>query len=293
MLTSKRFLLPAALFVVAVAFAFYTVQRSSSLEADLARARATTTEARDSLGEYVAVLAADSLIYTGDYRGALADYEDLLADTTTSLLAPHLRARIEHARQLIQLGRAMDTLRMAASRDLRPAQTIGPISAPAVERMPLERSNPNRYDSLTFALRKAEMRIRNLEGRLEHNTGDNYLTFDSQRGNTVWYVGDIDNGQANGRGVALLSSGSRYIGEWRDNRRHGVGEFYWSDGAYYEGEYEEDQRSGQGTYHFASGETFVGTWEDDVRNGAGVFYDAKGEVVASGVWEDDELVQQQ
>jgi hypothetical protein len=159
--------------------------------------------------------------------------------------------------------------------------------------MPLEASNPNQYDSLRFALQKAEMQIRNLESRLRNTSGGNYLTFDSRQGNEVYYVGDIKNGKANGRGVALLSSGSRYLGEWQNNMKHGIGEFHWPDGAWYEGEYENDKRSGRGTYHFPDGSVFVGHWEDDVREGEGIFYDKKGGVVAQGVWEDDELVEQQ
>ncbi len=293
MLTSKRFILPALLLLVAIGFGVYQAKRASELDAMLTTVIAERETTLDSLGRFERLLAADSLLYVGEYRTAIGAYEELAADTGNHLLASRLPERIDHARRLIQLGRAMDTLQLVASRSqqssIRPLEAV---STQPVERIALERSNPNQYDSLAFALRKADMRIRNLEGRLENTTGSHYLTFSSQAGNTVWYVGDINNGEANGHGVALFSSGSRYVGAWQDNRRHGVGEFHWTDGAYYEGEYVDDRRSGEGTYHFADGQTFVGTWENDLRNGAGVFYEKSGKVVARGIWAEDELVEE-
>ena len=291
MLTSKRFLLTVALLVAAIVAAGYLYGRADELEAELAAARSTARADSLLTASYVRLVTTDSLLYAGDYRSAIEDYRSLAEDTSYVLPAAVLTTRIDHARRLIQIGGRLDTLQLLASR--RNERETDSLAAPAplaVERMPLETSRPNQYDSLTFALQKAEMRIRNLQSRLKGSSEGNYLTFESRQGNTIYYVGDVRNGKANGRGVALLSSGSRYEGNWKDNRKHGVGEFFWPDGARYEGEYEDDQRSGRGTYHFPGGGVFVGAWDNDLRNGTGVFYDEHGEVVTKGEWEDDELV---
>jgi hypothetical protein len=293
MLTSRRFLLTLSLFIL-IGMAAYFLGRTHKMEEALTAERELAEARADSLRRYRLIGRGDSLVRIGAYEEAVVVYEDLEADTTLRYGGEELADRIEHARRLAQVGTTLEELRRRADRRMRPeAPALAPVQPVTVARMPLEASNPNQYDSLRFALQKAEMQIRNLESRLRNTSGGNYLTFDSRQGNEVYYVGDIKNGKANGRGVALLSSGSRYLGEWQNNMKHGIGEFHWPDGAWYEGEYENDKRSGRGTYHFPDGSVFVGQWEDDVREGEGIFYDKKGGVVAQGIWEEDELVEQQ
>jgi len=244
---------------------------------------------------YERLVTADSLFHAGQYSQADAAYAELQNDSTFRLDGNGIQARRQHARQLTKALIALDTLRILEGRRTNSTVRTLPVNIPSapLAPLPLERSRPSEYDSLTFALEKSQLQIRNLKGRLKLNSGGNYLTFDSGEGNEVYYVGDVRDGKAHGRGVALLSSGSRYIGEWRENRRHGEGTFRWSDGAFYEGSFYDDQRDGSGTYHFPNGEKFIGDWENDLRNGQGIFYSKDGEIVAQGMWEDDELVKQQ
>ena len=294
---TKRWRLLIALLAAGVAIAAVTTwrahERAEALAAQTVLAKAQLEDASQALDHYREVAAADALLLAGDYREARRAYESLAADTTAAPApAVDLEARLDHIGLLTSYLYELDTLRDLAGRPPRevfvslPAR---PLPAP-VAPLTLERTRPGQYDSLNFALRKAEMRVRSLEGRLRQNSGGNYLTFESAQGNDVYYVGDVRDGKANGSGVALLSSGSRYQGEWRDNRRHGQGTFYWPDGAYYEGAYVDGERDGQGTYHFPDGSMFVGDWEADLRNGQGIFYDKNGEVLARGEWEDDEYL---
>jgi hypothetical protein len=293
MLTKPNLLTIGLSVLAVILMASYFMGRTDSLEEALVAERASNAVRADSLRHYARIGVGDSLVREGNYRQAIDVYEDLEADTSFTYAGEILDDRIEHARRLVQVGARLDTLRRMSARRLLPtAPSLAPIQPTTVARMDMEATNPNQYDSLRFALKKADMQIRNLKGQLRNTSGGNYLTFKSRQGNDVYYVGDVRNGKANGRGVALLSSGSRYQGEWADNRKHGVGEFNWPDGARYEGQYEDDQRSGQGTYHFPDGSVFVGDWENDLRNGEGIFYNKRGDVVARGVWRDDELVEQ-
>ncbi len=148
----------------------------------------------------------------------------------------------------------------------------------------------NKLDSMAFALQKAELFADKLQVQVDENTSGNYLSFKSSKGNSVYYVGDVKGGKANGTGVGLLSTGSRYEGQWKNNQKHGKGVFQWQDGALYNGDYKNDLRHGTGTYYWPDGQRFVGKWEKDVRSGQGTFYDADGKMVATGLWRDDELV---
>ena len=287
-------LLLAGAAVAAVLYAAQQRERADALDAQVVLAKAQAADAGEAISEYDRLQRADQLLFGGDYRAAREAYQQLAADTTR---AGHVSdegfdARLNHIGLLGSYQRELDTLRQLAGRPPRevfvslPARALPQPVAP----LALEETRPGQYDSLNFALRKAEMRVRSLEGRLRQNSGGNYLTFKSGKGSDVYYVGDVRDGKANGSGVALLSTGSRYQGEWRDNRRHGRGTFYWPDGAYYEGNYVDDERDGNGTYHFPDGSMFVGDWEADLRNGEGIYYDKDGEVVARGTWDDDELV---
>lgn len=294
MFRSKRTLLLLLAVAALIGLFAYGTYRLQAAETELEEARQSGLAVESRLAALNHLHEIDSTLYTGAYGDALAAYK--AAEANDSLLAGSglLAPRVAHAEQLISFRIMLDTLRS------RRPQLVLNAPAPLPERSlepvvaaDLSKTQPARFDSLTFALKRAETQIRNLQQRLTRSSGPNYLTFKSSEGNEIYYVGEIKGGKAHGNGVALLSTGSRYLGEWRNNARHGDGEFHWTDGAWYEGEYQDDQRSGQGTYHFPQGDVFIGEWEDDVRNGDGVFYDKQGNEVAKGVWKNDELVREQ
>lgn len=274
--------------IVAVVLALGWAARQQSV---LEEQTTLATTYAERVADYQRLKSLDSLVFAGEYEAALNGYETVAVDS--QLLGVDLSLRTDFVNKVIRTEYRLDTLLRRRPRITpRPAPALPINLAPA----PIAQNNPSlnqplRYDSLRFALQKAEMQVRNLTQKLSRTSGPNYLTFASREGNETYYVGEIKRGKANGNGVALLSTGSRYQGEWEDNHKHGVGEFHWNDGAWYEGEYEDDLRSGRGTYHFPDGSTFVGQWAEDVRNGEGVFYNAKGKVVTRGVWEGDVLVE--
>jgi len=146
------------------------------------------------------------------------------------------------------------------------------------------------YDSVAFALEKAKAQVENMKRQLTNKSFGEYLIFMSEKGNEIHYLGQVKKGKANGRGIAIFSTGSRYEGEWKENKRHGNGSFYWFDGQIYKGGYFEDKRNGIGTYSWPNGDTFIGKWANDKRNGEGTFYNKDGEIVATGLWKDDNLI---
>ncbi len=217
-----------------------------------------------------------------DYTGALKAYQEKYAshDPNTEL---ELKLRISLTEQLLRLRE-----RPQSDSSAFPQQKmLDSLKASAL----LAPKEIQQYDSLNFALEKAKVQLTRLRRQLKQRSFGEYLTFTNAKGSQIHYVGQVKNNQANGYGVAILSTGSRYEGEWKNNQRHGEGSFFWPDGEYYVGHYFNDKRSGEGTYHWPNGEKFVGLWKDDERTGEGAFYGKKGDVVASGVWEDDELVQ--
>lgn len=113
------------------------------------------------------------------------------------------------------------------------------------------------------------------------------ISFTSSKGHKVSYIGEVENGKANGGGEGVWSTGSIYKGQWKDNLRNGKGRYEWIDGQVYYGEYLMGKRNGEGVYKWPSGERYEGNWLNDKRNGFGRLYDRDGNLKYEGEWEDD------
>lgn len=116
------------------------------------------------------------------------------------------------------------------------------------------------------------------------------ISFKNNANQLIHYLGEIQNGKANGNGVGIWDNGSIYRGEWIDNVRHGKGVFSWADGAKYEGDFNMGIRSGNGTFYYKSGEKYIGEFKDGVRHGQGVLYDRDNNVSYNGQWKNDKPI---
>ena len=86
------------------------------------------------------------------------------------------------------------------------------------------------------------------------------------------YVGEWQNGKANGQGKFFFSldsewAGDKYVGEYKDNDRQGQGTYTFADGRKYVGQHKDNEANGHGTYTFPNGDKFVGQFRDGERNG--------------------------
>ena len=227
--------------------------------------------------EYNAVLKElDSLLLKEEYESA-----EVLSKKIESLETynayPDLKIRTTLIHTLVESG-----LHKAAAAKERALSNV--LTA---EHIKIHEDLPK--DSLILALQAAQSKINSLQNRPRPTSSNGYLKFKTSKGTPLHYVGQVKGQKANGFGIALLETGSRYEGNWKNNMRHGKGKFYWNDGEHYEGSYQNDKRHGTGTYFWENGEKYVGEWADDQRNGQGKFYNKKGKIKASGVWEKDKL----
>ncbi len=271
----KRFL-PYLLVLVSIAFAIYYMMRSNDLQSAL-NEKETTAHIPTVTDNQLELEIADSLLAVGNYREALHMYSSMENTTSTDLELRKTASTALLQLQEDQNKKAVNVQSTTSSNDEKSR-----ISTPEIMQ----------YDSLSYALEKAQLQLKSIKGQLRQKAFGEYLTFKSKKGNRLHYVGQVKNKKANGQGIAILDSGSRYEGDWMNNMRHGQGIFYWIDGEHYEGSYVNDQRSGLGTYYWTNGEKYEGNWKDDQRNGRGTFYDVNEKVVTSGIWKDDKLVEE-
>jgi len=232
----------------------------------------------NNVKEEEAITRADSLVIAGNYSDALEDYQKI---STNNGLNVELRQTM--TKRLLSLKNQIGKTNKEGFITKNDTNSINPQKTG---------SSIKDIDSLSFALEKAQMQLKSVREQMSENSFGKYITFKSTKGNRLHYVGGVKNKKANGYGIAILDSGSRYEGNWEDNKRHGQGTFYWIDGEHYQGTYKNDLRSGQGTYYWTNGEKFVGNWSADKRNGEGTFYGKDGQVVTSGIWKDDKLVKE-
>ncbi len=258
---------------------FYGI-KSTQLQNELQASREFQTQLDSRIAVEQELMGIDSMLIDGDYRKALNAYEAQY-DQVDIDEGPSIEMRVALVKELLRL-RYENQLASLREDQLQQIDSI---------QLDLEETPEQirKADSLSFALEKTKVRLKCLERKLKEKSFGEYLRFTNSKGSQMHYVGQVKNGKANGFGVALLNTGSRYEGEWKDNQRHGQGTYYWSDGQYYEGEYLNDRRNGQGTYYWPNGEKYTGHWEDDERDGHGTFYGKDGEIVADGTWADDKL----
>lgn len=269
-----------AFFLGALALYFGLHSRGLQHQLDVDRGKAQNLASRLQMHE--SLLEGDSLVIRGDYNNALRTYgEGVEPKTESDGAAVELRMAFAKAFLALESKKYHPD-----SNQIEEVDTISPMATQ------LRESEINKMDSLGFAMEKMRAQVSRLQKQLRKKANGQYLTFTTSKGSLVHYVGEVKNKKANGMGVALLSTGSRYEGQWKNNQRHGQGTFYWPDGQSYEGSYVNDKREGEGTYFWPNGERYVGQWKDDERFGKGIFYGKEGDIVASGVWEDDELVEE-
>lgn len=274
----KRVLIPYLLLASSLLITIGLFFRVNALQNSVNQLGSNKETLSKTVSVYENLFSKDSLLLKEDYNSALSEYEKIAHELGSEDKGIQLR---------IALAKKMRGY--VEERKTKQKDTVTNDSLPQNKVVsPLE---IERYDSLSFAHEKAKIQLNRLRKQLKEKSFGEYLTFKSKKGNQMHYVGQVRNNRANGYGIALLDTGSRYEGEWKDNQRHGEGTFYWPDGEYYIGSYVNAKRSGYGTYYWPNGEKYVGYWQDDKRNGEGEFFAKDGNLLTSGIWENDKLVE--
>lgn len=137
------------------------------------------------------------------------------------------------------------------------------------------------------SLHGAKTEIARLQQHLEKKDRVKVLQFESMSGQNIYYLGEVQDGKANGAGVGIWPTGSIYRGFWKNNRRHGEGTIESHNGEKYEGQWTEGKREGEGVYYWPTGERYDGEWKNNRRNGHGTLYDPDGNVKIKGMWKND------
>ena len=275
----KKNIILYLILAVTIGSSVFYFTKSSSLSKQLEEMQEQQGQISEELGEYEKLALIDSMLLAGNYDTAIESYTASLKVKEENKMGIPLRIALAQKLAQAKSGAQPKEDSLKAELDSLPKPAIA--SANEVRK----------YDSLNFTLEKTKVQLARLKRQMKDRSFGEYLKFKSAKGNFMHYVGKVKNGKANGYGIALLDSGSRYEGQWVNNNREGEGTFYWPDGEYYIGTYKNDKRSGFGTYYWPNGEKYAGQWKEDKRSGTGKFFDSHGDLVAGGEWSDDKLVE--
>ncbi|MEN1783791.1 MAG: hypothetical protein AAGF77_01520, partial [Bacteroidota bacterium] len=155
---------------------------------------------------------ADTLLVQGRYEDALTHYENQEATIIENEgVGVALRMAIAERLLAFEDGLVPKSNAKEAEVEVDSSEVKAPITTLTLHQM----------DSLVFALEKAKVQVTRMRKQRQSKSSGAYLTFTNSKGSKLHYVGEIKNGKANGYGVALLNTGSRYVGEWKDNQRFG------------------------------------------------------------------------
>ena len=269
---------------IAILVASYSIFQTQKIKKKLRDVEAKKIEyTKDSLIEKT-LFQIDSVLITGDYQSALDAYQEQFVGVVNDDRL-NVKFRIEVAQQFMNLNNE-------SSIKNSKKDSISIVDTNTSENVASFPVGLRAYDSLSFVLEKTKTQLGRIKKQLTNKSYGEYLMFSNPKNHQLHYVGQVRNNKANGLGIAIFDTGSRYEGYWSDNLRQGEGAFYWSDGQYYKGEYDKDLRNGIGTYVWPNGEKYVGQWKNDQRDGEGVFYDKAGKVI-KGIWKKDKLVNKQ
>lgn len=87
--------------------------------------------------------------------------------------------------------------------------------------------------------------------------------------NSETYVGELEGGRKQGRGIYRYSNSDVYMGDWWGDGMEGLGMYLWANGDLYRGLFHSGA-STRGIMLYANGDVYEGDFQDGYRHGRGL-----------------------
>lgn len=268
------------------ALVYWSIPDDRELKSTLRGKNAEIAELESKLELLELINKADeNLLLTGDYEAAIEEYQALQNKTDSEQIIEMLSVRAQNADSLKQYfeknkGQSQRKDYLLSKKDEEITALTKKTDSLSIEKEKMREAYKDTLADLKQTLSRKEEKL-NQKEKVK------VLQFESLSNQKVHYLGEVENGKANGGGVGIWSTGSIYKGEWKDNRRHGKGTIESQNGERYEGNWVNGKRQGEGAYYWPSGEKYEGEWKDNKRHGQGTLYDRDNNVQYKGLWKND------
>lgn len=271
------------------ALVYWSIPDDKDLKSTL-RGKTSEINELESKVEFLKLInrADEKLLISGNYEAAIEEYRALQNKTDNEQIIEMLSVRTQHADSLKQYFKKNKG--QSQRKDYLISKKEEEITALTKKTDSLNLEREKMREAYKDTLADLKQTITRKEEKLNQKEKVKVLQFESSNAQMVHYLGEVENGKANGGGVGIWSTGSIYKGDWKDNRRHGKGTIESQNGERYEGNWINGKREGQGKYYWPGGERYEGGWKDNKRHGQGTLYDRDNNVQYKGLWKNDKPV---
>lgn len=281
------------LFFILSLFSYFIISLYNSnyeLESSLDK-KNLTIQSQEKFLKIDSILFSGNLNYAKEILDKLKD-EELKVEEEIKLRKKFIERRINKNEVKTELFDSLKLKLIYNSKKITDLEDTNAILDKIAFNYQVQMNNLNKdLEKLNFENKEISSEVINLKKQIKKiRTEKLNLEFEYENGIKIFYLGNVEEGKANGFGYGIFLKKGLYIGDWKDNLRHGQGKYSWDNGDIYEGDFKNGKIEGVGTYYFKSGEKYEGSWKNNVRNGKGTFFDKNGKVILDGFWENDEFI---
>lgn len=276
--------------IILISIFSWSSQKQKKLNAKVSKQENILDSTKTEIEKFKTLQLADDYFFKGDYSQAKTSYNSILNTYNLSETQENrINQKIERINEVENTKEILTDEIRAYQFTMRNKQ--GEIDSLEKVLSKTRAENQNELALKNQKVTSLQEELKQKKKAISKKQDVEVISFKNEKGDLIHYLGEVENGKANGGGIGIWKTGGLYKGDWEDNKRHGEGEYEWSDGHKYKGEFQNDIREGEGTYFWPSGEKYVGEWSEGKRNGQGTLYDQDGNVQYEGQWKNDKIAE--
>lgn len=275
--------------IILISIFSWSSRKQNKLETQITQYKQEIDSTKTEVKKLKMLQLADDYFFEGNYSQAKISYKSILNSYKLSQIQEN------RIKQKIRRIEEVQSTKEVLTDEIRAHQFTLKNKQKKVDSLQTILENYKNQNQIELATKNKKIEFLQKELKQKKKTisrKENILviSFKNEQGDIIHYLGEVENGKANGGGIGIWRTGGLYKGDWKENKRHGEGEYEWSDGHKYKGEFQNDKREGEGSYYWPSGEKYEGEWSDGKRNGQGTLYDQDGNIQYTGKWKNDKIV---
>lgn len=210
----------------------WSSKKQEELKAEITKTENLLDATKNEIEKLKTLQLADDYFFKGDYNQAKISYTSIL---NTYDLSETEKIRVQ---QKIDRITEVETTKEVLTDEIRAYQFTlrnkeGEIDSLKQVLSNVRNENHDELASLNRRIELLEEELKQKKKTLARKEDVQVISFKNEKGDIIHYLGEVENGKANGGGIGIWKTGGIYKGDWKENKRHGEGEYEWADGHRY------------------------------------------------------------